>query len=71
MKKEIVQEMKKEHSNIIVIFATTALLMEVDSPYVSSVIHISPPSTLESYMQEIGRAGQNKMKASAALLFVQ
>ena len=69
MKKEIVQEMKKEHSNIRVIFATTALVMEVDSPYVSSVIHISPPSTLESYMQEIGRAGQNKMKASATLLY--
>ena len=34
MKQEIITELKKEHSRIRVIFATTALGMDVDAPYV-------------------------------------
>ena len=70
MKKELITEIKKEDSRVRVIFATSALGMGVDSPYVTSVIHISPPSTLEAYMQEIGRAGRTVgIQAKAALYY--
>jgi ATP-dependent DNA helicase RecQ len=55
MKAEILEEIKNETSNIRVIFATSALGMGVDAPGITRVIHIGPPSTLESYLQEIGR----------------
>ena len=69
MKKELIAEIKKEYSRVRVIFATSALGMGVDSPYVTNVIHISPPSTLEAYMQEIGRAGRTVGIQSRATLY--
>ena len=69
MKKELIQEIKKENSLVRVLFATSALGMGVDAPYVTEVIHISPPSNLESYMQEIGRAGRTGIQSHATLYF--
>ena len=69
MKVSILNEIKKDDSRIRVIFATTALGMGVNVPYVSKIIHIGPPSSLESYMQEIGRAGRIGQQASAILYF--
>ena len=70
MKKELITEIKNEDSRVRIIFATSALGMGVDSPYVASVIHISPPSSLEAYMQEIGRAGRTfGIQARAALYY--
>ena len=57
MKKELISEIKKEDSRVRVLFATAALGMGVDAPYVKNVIHITPPRSIEAYMQEMGRAG--------------
>ena len=43
MKVDILNEIKKESSRIRVLFATTALGMGVNVPYVSRIIHIGPP----------------------------
>lgn len=59
MKKSIIAEIKKEDSRIRVLFATSALGMGVNAPYVEHVIHITPPSNIESYVQETGRAGRS------------
>jgi superfamily II DNA helicase RecQ len=69
MKKELITEIKKADSRVRVIFATSALGMGVDSPYVTSIIHISPPSSLEAYMQEIGRAGRTVGIQARATLY--
>lgn len=69
MKEDIIHEIKKKDSRIRVIFATTALGMGVDAPYVSHIIHIGPPSNLESYLQEIGRAGRCGQPATATMYF--
>ena len=69
MKKELIKEIKKADSRVRVVFATSALGMGVDAPYVTKVIHISPPSNLESYMQEIGRAGRTGIQSHATLYF--
>ena len=70
MKKELIEEIKKEEdSRVRVVFATSALGMGVDAPFVTQVIHISPPSNLESYMQEIGRAGRTGLQSYATLYY--
>jgi superfamily II DNA helicase RecQ len=69
MKKEIIHEMKRKDSRIRVIIATSALGMGVDAPCITHVIHIRPPSNIESYMQEIGRAGRNGLQAWATLYY--
>ncbi|XP_028393186.1 ATP-dependent DNA helicase Q1-like [Dendronephthya gigantea] len=69
MKRELIEEIKKKDSRVRVLFATSALGMGVDAPYVAQVIHISPPNTLESYMQEIGRAGRTGIQSYATLYY--
>lgn len=69
MKSEILIELMKSDSNIRVIFASPALGMGVNMPYVTNIIHISPPSSLEEYTQAIGRAGRTGMQSTAILYF--
>ncbi|XP_057296120.1 uncharacterized protein LOC130625054 [Hydractinia symbiolongicarpus] len=69
MKEVILKELKKSDSRIRVVFATTALCMGVDAPNISNIIHISPPSTLESFVQEIGRGGRNGVACDSLLYF--
>lgn len=69
MKKEIIHEIGKENSRIRVIFATSALGMGVDAPYVTRIIHITPPATIECYVQEIGRAGRTGLLSRAILYY--
>jgi len=69
MKKEIVHEIKSKQSRIRVIFGTSALGMGVDAPYISHVIHIRPPCNIESYIQEIGRAGRSGLPSRSTLYY--
>lgn len=69
MKKSIIAEIKKEDSCVRVLFATSALGMGVNAPYVEHVVHITPPSNLESYVQETGRAGRTGTPSRATLYF--
>ena len=69
MKEDILEEIKKKKSNIRILFATTALGMGVDAPNIINVIHIAPPSNMESYLQEIGRAGMSGQQSYATLYY--
>ena len=69
MKKSIISKIKEENSRIRVLFATSALGMGVNAPYVEHIMHIFAPSNLESYMQEIGRAGRTGKPARATLFY--
>ena len=69
MKKDKISEIKKEQWRVRVLFATSALGMGVDAPYVTNIIHITPPSSLEAYMQEIGRAGRTGLSSCATLYY--
>ena len=69
MREDILQEIKKENPRIRVIFATAALGMGVNAPAITQVIHIGPPSSMENYIQEVGRAGRNGNQSHAIIYY--
>ncbi len=57
-----------EESSLRVVFATAAFGMGINCPAVREVAHLGPPSDLESYVQETGRAGRDGLPSLALLL---
>ncbi|KAH3874104.1 hypothetical protein DPMN_037345 [Dreissena polymorpha] len=68
MKSFIVSDLCKKKPSIRLVLATVALGMGLDAPSISRVIHCRPPTSLEAYMQKIGRAGR-KGQSSEAILY--
>ena len=55
-------------SKLRVVIATTAFGMGIDCPDIRVVYHWGPPSCLEEYAQETGRAGRDNQASKAILL---
>ena len=68
MKQEILDELTSAESIIRIVFGCVALGLGMNIPNVTQIIHIGPARRLESYYQEIGRAGRNG-KPAKALMF--
>lgn len=51
---------KDDEDPLYILCATKAFGMGMDIPNIHYIVHLMPPSVLEDYLQEVGRAGRNE-----------
>ena len=69
VKDEVLKSFCNPNGILRIVVATIAFGMGLDCPNVSRIIHWGPPSDVESYLQETGRAGRDGKKAVVTLYF--
>lgn len=56
-------------NNLNILIATKAFGMGIDKPNVRATIHFNHPSSIESFIQEAGRAGRDRKRALCYVLY--
>ena len=70
MKEMILRDLtSRSPGTVRVIFATVAIGMGVDIPSIREIIHVGPPSSVQQYFQETGRAGRDGLPSKAVLYY--
>jgi len=69
MKRHNVSELGKMTPKLLLILATVALGMGLDPPSISQIIHARPPTSIEKYFQEIGRARRRGQESYALMYY--
>ena len=69
VKDQIIESFTNPLSPLRIVISTIAFGMGIDCPDVRSIIHYGPPKDIESYVQQIGRAGRDQKQSHAKLLY--
>ena len=69
MKDKVLKSFINKDSKLRLVVATTAFSMGIDCPNICNVVHFGVPETIEQYVQEAGRAGQDGEPSTALLLY--
>ena len=69
VKNSILESFSKKEGRLRILIATVAFGMGIDCPNIRRVIHFSPPSDTEEYIQETGRAGRDGLPCYATLFY--
>jgi ATP-dependent DNA helicase RecQ len=69
IKSEIQQDMCDPAGNICLLLCTSAAGMGLNFSDVNYVIHYGPPHTIDSFIQQMGRAGRDGTQSYNLLLF--
>ena len=69
IKNQFLASFLSPNSRLRIVIATVAFGMGIDCPNIRQVIHWSPPSDIEAYIQEIGRSGSDGNMAYATLFY--
>ena len=67
-KENVIQSFDHEHGEVRILFATIAFGMGINVKGVNNIIHLGPPSDLDDYLQESGRAGRDGSQSYAILI---
>ena len=69
VKNAILEAFTNKSSPLRVVIATIAFGLGLNCPDIRRVIHWGPPDSIETYMQETGRAGRDGLNSKAVLYF--
>lgn len=69
VKERVKTDMNDVHGKIRIIVATSAAGMDVNFQVVHKVIHFGPPKDMDSFVQQIGRAGRDGKQAMALVIY--
>lgn len=61
-REETYNRFKDDNDPLYILCATKAFGMGMDISNIHYIVHLMPPSVMEDYLQEVGRAGRNKKK---------
>ena len=67
VKDTIISNFTQKNACLMVVIATVAFGMGLDSPNIRRIIHWGAPADIESYIQETGRAGRDGEQSHAVL----
>lgn len=69
LKRRNADQFKRNDSPLLV--STKAFGMGIDKPNIRYVVHVGIPQSIESYYQEVGRAGRDRRSAECVLLLIE